>query len=96
VGGHRREERGRCDAAPQFHLRFGSAEHPGLPSRSTRAANLVSASERVATFGVNWYVNHKVRIQYNWMREVIEDIGKVPIRGVDTYWSRFLRIQFRI
>ena len=30
-------------------LRFGSAEHPGLPSRGSRAANIYSESERVAT-----------------------------------------------
>ncbi len=33
-------------------MRFGSAEHPGTPSRSSRGANLTSASERIATFGV--------------------------------------------
>ena len=77
-------------------LRFGSAEHPGLPSRSTRAANIYSASERVATFGVNWYLNRFVRIQFNWVRELIEDSQRAPIRGQDTYWSRYLRIQFKI
>ena len=77
-------------------LRFGSAEHPGLPSRSTRAANIFSASERVATFGVNWYLNRFVRIQFNWARELIEDSQRAPIRGQDTYWSRYVRIQFKI
>ncbi|HEY1337884.1 MAG TPA: porin [Bryobacteraceae bacterium] len=40
-------------AARYEQLRFGSAEHPGLPSRSARAANITSASERIATFSVN-------------------------------------------
>lgn len=83
-------------AARYEQLRFGSAEHPGLPSRSTRGANLVSASERVATFGVNWYVNRFVRIQQNWMREVLEDPQKAPIFGQTTYWTRILRIQFKL
>jgi phosphate-selective porin len=83
-------------AARYEQLRFGSAEHPGLPSRSTRAANIFSASERVATFGVNWYLNRFVRIQFNWVRELIEDTQRAPIRGLDTYWSRYLRIQFRM
>jgi hypothetical protein len=75
-------------------LRFGSAEHPGLPSRSSRAANVLSESERIATFGVNWYLNRFVKIQFNGIREVLEDPFKTPIPGVDTYWSKFLRIQF--
>src|SRR5262249_49661383 len=75
-------------------LRFGSAEHPGTPSRSSRGANLASASERIATFGVNWYLNRFTRVQLNIYREVIEDLQKAPIVGIDTYWSRYLRIQF--
>jgi len=75
-------------------MRFGSAEHPGLPSRSTRAANIYSESERIATFGVNWYLNRFVRVQYNAIREVIEDLQKAPILGQSTYWSRYVRIQF--
>jgi phosphate-selective porin len=75
-------------------MRFGSAEHTGLPSRSTRAANIYSESERIATFGVNWYLNRFVRVQYNAIREVIEDLQKAPILGQSTYWSRYVRIQF--
>ncbi len=75
-------------------LRFGSAANPGLPSRSTRAANILSQSERVATFGVNWYLNRHMRIQYNWIREVLEDGRTAPIPGVNTYWSRFARMSF--
>jgi len=81
-------------AARYEQLRFGSREHPGLPTRSSRGANLVSESERVATFGVNWYLNRFTRIQFNALREVIEDVERAPIRGIDTYWSRYLRIQF--
>ena len=81
-------------AARYEQLRFGSSEHLGLPSRSSRAVNLVSESERVATFGVNWFLNRFTRVQFNAYREVIEDIEKTPIRGIDTYWSRYVRIQF--
>ena len=81
-------------AARYEQLRFGSSEHPGLPSRSSRAANIFSASERIATFGVNWYLNRFVKIQFNGIREVLEDSQKAPIPGEDTYWSKFVRIQF--
>ena len=75
-------------------MRFGSSEHPGLPSRSSRAANIFSESERIASFGVNWYLNRFTKIQFTALREVLEDREKAPIPGIDTYWSRFLRIQF--
>jgi phosphate-selective porin len=81
-------------AARYEQLRFGSSEHPGLPSRSSRAANIYSASERVASFGANWYLNRFVKIQFSALREVLEDAQKTPIPGVDTYWSKFVRIQF--
>jgi phosphate-selective porin len=81
-------------AARYEQLRYGSAEHPGLPTRSTRGANLTAESERIATFGVNWYQNRFTRVQFNVLREVIEDIERVPIAGIDTYWSHFVRIQF--
>ena len=83
-------------AARGEQIRFGSAEHIGLPSRSTRAANLVSASERAATFGVNWYLNRRVKVLFNGVREQIEDPEKTPLRGVQTYWSKYVRIQFTL
>jgi phosphate-selective porin len=81
-------------AARYEQLRFGSAEHPGSPSRSPRAANILSASERIASFGVNWYQNRFTKVQFTALREVLEDPVKAPIPGVDTYWSKFLRIEF--
>jgi phosphate-selective porin len=81
-------------AARYEQLRFGSSEHPGLPSRSSRAANIFSTSERIATFGTNWYPNRFVTVQFNAIREVLEDPNNAPIPGVDTYWSKFVRIQF--
>ena len=87
---------GRASNSPSRleQLRFGSAEHPGLPSRSSRAANISGDSERIATFGANWYVNHRVMVQFNAYRELVEDLQKTPINNVGTYWSRFVRIQF--
>jgi phosphate-selective porin OprO/OprP len=75
-------------------IRFGSSEHPGTPSRSTRAANIFATSERVGTFGINWYLNRYMRIQFNAIREWIEDVRNAPIPGQDTYWSRYVRMQF--
>jgi len=35
-----------------------------------------------------------VTVQFNAIREVLEDPNNAPIPGVDTYWSKFVRIQF--
>lgn len=83
-------------AARGEQIRFGSAEHIGPPSRSTRAVNLVSASERATTFGVNWYLNRRVKVVFNGVREQIEDREKTPILGIHTYWSKYVRIQFTL
>jgi phosphate-selective porin OprO and OprP len=81
-------------AARVEQIRFGSAEHIGTPSRSPRAVNLFSTSERAATFGVNWYLNRWMRITYNGVREQIEDVQNTPIRGRDVYWGHYVRMQF--
>ena len=74
-------------------IRFGSSEHPGAPLRHTRAANLVPASDRVWTFGVNWYLNRWMKVQFNGVRERIEDIVRMPVPGENLLWSRIIRLQ---
>ncbi len=80
---------GRVEAA-----RWGSADHVGRPSRSPRAANLVSQSDRAVTLGVNWYWNKHFKVQLNGIREKLEDPTRTPINGESTYWTRLLRVQF--
>lgn len=75
-------------------MRFGSSEHPGLPSRSPRAANILGNSDRVWTFGINWYVNPWVKIQANGIREKIEDIQRSPVPGRERFWLAVCRLQF--
>ena len=75
-------------------IRSGSAEHPGRPSRTPRAANILGNSDRAWTFGVNWYLSHYMKIQANAIREKIEDLQRVPVLGRERYWTRLVRIQF--
>jgi phosphate-selective porin OprO/OprP len=81
-------------AARYEQIRFGSSEHPGNPSRSLRAANVLANSNRVWTLGVTWYLNTWVKIQGNFIREKLEDPQRFPIPGVSTYWSQVVRLQF--
>lgn len=85
---------GAVEVALRFEqIRFGSSEHPGPPLRNQRAPNILAASDRVWTMGVNWYLNRWVKVQFNTIREKIEDIVRAPIPGEDMYWTRVVRFQ---
>jgi phosphate-selective porin OprO/OprP len=82
-------------AARYEQMRFSSAGSAGaLPSRSTRAANVFAQSDRVWTFGVNWYVNRWIKTQVNGIREQIEDTQRSPVPGKPRLWTWVLRIQY--
>jgi phosphate-selective porin OprO/OprP len=74
-------------------MRFGSSAHPGRPSRTPRAANILGNSDRAWTFGVNWYWNRFVKVQLNGIREQIEDPERSPIFGRQTFWIGLCRLQ---
>lgn len=75
-------------------LRFGSAEHRGIPFSSPRAANILASSDRAWTTGINWYLNRFTKVQVNGIHETIEDLDRSPIPGRDKYWMGILRLQF--
>ena len=76
-------------------LRFGSVEHPGLPSSGNRAANILGNSDRVLTLGLNWYASRWVKIQANSIREKLENkqFGPGPESGRDLFWTHVVRLQ---
>ncbi len=79
-------------------LRFGSAQHLGRPLRIERASNVLGNSDRAWTVGVNWYWNRHIKIQFNAIRERIEDFEesrrRTPLLGHPIYWTRLCRVQF--
>lgn len=77
-------------------LRFASDTHDGRPSRSTRAANVLQTSDRVWTFGVNWYASPWTKIQANFMREELEDVFRSPIPGQRILWTQVVRLQVQL
>jgi phosphate-selective porin len=75
-------------------LRFKSASTAGEePYRNPRAANLYPNSDTAWTTGINWYPNRWVKVQYNAIRETIEDIERTLLAGEDTFWSNTVRVQ---
>lgn len=87
--------RGAIEVAARYEqLRLGSAEHPGRAFRTERSPNILGSSDRVWTFGVNWYANRWVKIQANSVREWIEDAQRRPDPDRDRYWLHIVRLQF--
>jgi phosphate-selective porin len=78
------------------NLRFGSASGEGAPSMSPRADAVLGNSDRVVTFGVNWYPIRRVKLQLNVIREAIADPERGPLPEQPAFWSRVLRFQISI
>ena len=81
-------------AARYEYIRLGSSEHPGTPSRSTRAANILGNSDRIWTGGVNWYPNRFTKVQINAVHDKIEDVQRSPLPDRANFWMGILRLQF--
>jgi phosphate-selective porin len=75
-------------------IRFGGGASAALPSRSTRANNVLGNSDRVLTLGINWYATRYTKFQLNVMRAVLEDPVRVPVTGLQRYWMFAGRLQF--
>ena len=80
-------------AARYEYAGFSGGPHPDLPFRNPRAASVLGNSDRLWTFGVNWYLNRFAKIQFNGMREKIADTQRSPIPGRERFWSAFCRLQ---
>jgi phosphate-selective porin len=86
---------GALEAAARYEsLRFGSAGHVGIASRSPRSGNVLVSSDRAVTLGLNWYWNRFTKIQINGIREILEDPREVPVPGRTRYWTTVVRLQF--
>jgi phosphate-selective porin OprO/OprP len=74
-------------------LGFESAAKPGVALRDARAAHLAANSNRVLTFGLNWFPNRWVRATLNGIREAFADPARTPMPGETTFWSGLTRLQ---
>jgi phosphate-selective porin OprO/OprP len=81
-------------AARYEQLSFGSRTRSGPAATHARAANILGNSERIWTFGVNWYLNRHAKIQVNAVHEVIEDWRRGPLAGQQQFWGQFVRLQW--
>ena len=81
-------------AARYEQHRFASDTDAGTPQRNPRASNVARNSDRMWTFGVNWYLNVWGRIQANYIHETIEDPFRSPIESRTRFRTFVTRLQF--
>jgi phosphate-selective porin OprO/OprP len=77
-------------------LTFDSEATGEAPSISPRADVILGNSDRVLTFGVNWYLNRWVKIQFNMFQETLADPAQGPAPSLPKFSSRIVRFQFQL
>ena len=53
-------------------------------------------SDRVDTFGVNWYANRWIKVQFNVVRDTLTDPLVGPMPSQPSFWSRVFRFQISL
>jgi phosphate-selective porin OprO/OprP len=74
-------------------LGFGSASQAGPAYTNPRADHQVRNSDRVWTFGLNWFPNRWVKVVANGIHETFEDPKRTPKAGYTSFWTALLRTQ---
>lgn len=83
-------------AARLERMTFGTADDSVEASTSPRAEHYLGNSERVLTLGVNWYLNRWVKLQYNFIRETIDDPAQGPFPTAPSFRSHVFRFFFQM
>jgi phosphate-selective porin OprO and OprP len=83
-------------AARIERLRFESGHADETPSTSPRAEVIVGNSNRVITFGVNWYLNRWVKVQFNLIDERPDDPAQGPLPSAPSFRTRLVRFQLTL
>jgi len=81
-------------AARTEGLGFASDPSADAPFRNPRAANVMPNDIRAQTLGVNWFPVRFVKLQFNVVREHLDDPERRPDPARAFVFSRFVRIQF--
>ena len=64
------------------------------PLRNPRAETIFPSGDQALTLGVNWTLNRFVKMQFNGIREHVDDTQRNPVPNGAAFWSRVIRFQF--
>jgi len=73
--------------------RFGSVVGVDQPFRNPRAETILPVTNRVETYGINWFINRWVKLQGDLIREQIDDAERSPLLSTAPFWSQVVRLQ---
>jgi phosphate-selective porin OprO and OprP len=87
---------GAIEVAARIERMWFDSVGPALdePFRNPRAETIFPGGDRVLTLGVSWTLNRFVKLQFNGIREHVEDPDRSPVANGAAFWSRVLRLQF--
>ena len=88
---------GAVEAVARYErLWFDSVDGAGKDAsfRNPRSASIFPSGEKALTLGVNWTLNRWVKLQFNGIREQVEDPETNPSVNGGASWSRVVRFQF--
>ena len=74
-------------------LWFDSVDRSAVPFANPRAFTLLESGNKVVTMGVNWTLNRFTKLQFNLIREQVENPDRNPVPNGASFWSRVFRLQ---
>ena len=80
-------------AARTEQLAFDSAGSQADASTSPRADVILRNAVRAHTVGLNWHPNRWTKVQFNLIREIVDDPARGPLPSQPGFWTRLLRVQ---
>ena len=84
-------------AARVEQLRFQPVAYPGTAFGFPPAYHLLGNADRVTTIGVNWYVNHYLKVESDFINETVEDPARSPAPSSGgRFGSAVFLFQFRM
>jgi len=66
-----------------------------VPARTPRAITILPSGDHAFTIGLNWTLNRWIKLQFNGIKQRVEDPGQSPV-GDAPFWSRVMRFQILI
>jgi phosphate-selective porin len=72
---------------------FDSVDGTAEAFANPRAENILLTGERAVTLGVNWTLNRFIKLQFNAIREHVDNPDRSPVPNGSAFWSRVIRLQ---